>query len=510
MTTPDTAVDTARKTAKNKSTKGHREPTKLTVDGGAIAFVEESHALPLVSFVIALRSGAAHEPEGKGGVARLTARMLRRGADGLNAQAIEEAIDTLGAELATEVATSTMAIHGAVIRRNFEPFIDLVARLLSTPTFDADELGRLRRESLAELIEARDNDRALAQIAFRRALFAGHPYSRGSAGTLKSVPTVETEDVRAFFAKHYVKGNVVLGFSGDLSIDDAERASKKLLAALPDGAPLADPVQPPPAPAGRKLVFVDKPERTQTQILIGTLGTHADDEDHVPLSVANSIFGGTFTSRLMKEVRSKRGWSYGASARLSMDRQRQSFNMSTFPAATDAAACIALELDLLSKWTKDGITAKELSFTKRYLTRSYAFDVDTASKRLHQRLDIELLGLPEDYYSGYIAKVEAVTREQANEAITRRIDPANLVVIVVGTASEIKDAMEKAIPDLAATEVVPFDSRIARSSQRIARGKSISDVRCRAASRRLPRTSCRSGRRRIRGWRRSSARRRCW
>ena len=149
------------------------------------------------------------------------------------------------------------------------------------------------------------------------------------------------------------------------------------------GTPVPEPTLRP----GRHLVLVDKPERTQTQILIGCLGTHAHDEDHVALHVGNTIFGGTFTARLMNEVRSKRGWSYGAYSSLPYDRHRRGFSLWTFPKASDAAACITLELDLLAKWWKDGVTPKELAWAKRYLVRSHAFAIDTAGKRVGQMLD---------------------------------------------------------------------------------------------------------------------------
>src|SRR5690606_30281998 len=116
-----------------------------------------------------------------------------------------------------------------------------------------------------------------------------------------------------------------------------------------------------PSPrSGRNLVVVDKPERSQTQILIGGLGSSPHDPDHVPLLVANTVFGGTFTARLSEEVRSKRGWSYGAYSSLPYDRRRQAFSMWTFPASTDAAACVALELQLLESWVTEGITEAEL------------------------------------------------------------------------------------------------------------------------------------------------------
>ncbi|HVY45641.1 MAG TPA: insulinase family protein, partial [Minicystis sp.] len=149
--------------------------------------VEPSDALPIVSVVVAFRSGATHDPPGREGLARLTARMLRRGAEGLSANEIEETIDGLGGEFAADCSASASSVHFEVIRRNLEPFVDLVAKLLAKPAFDKAELERLEREAQAELVEARDSDRSLASRAFRRKLFEGHPYGRRIAGTIPSI-----------------------------------------------------------------------------------------------------------------------------------------------------------------------------------------------------------------------------------------------------------------------------------------------------------------------------------
>jgi zinc protease len=159
----------------------------------------------------------------------------------------------------------------------------------------------------------------------------------------------------------------------------------------------------------------------------------------------------------MREVRSKRGWSYGAYARLSVDKQRQAFSMWTFPAATDAPACIALELELLETFVTKGVTAKELSFVQKFLSRSYAFDIDTASKRLHQALDVDVLGLAADYYDGYLDHLAKVTVDQANAAVTARLSTDDLLVVVVGTASELEEKVRTSIPRLDEHKVVPFD-----------------------------------------------------
>ncbi|OJY29440.1 MAG: hypothetical protein BGO98_47145 [Myxococcales bacterium 68-20] len=432
--------------------------TRFDLDGGAVGFVESSSAVPLVSLVVSVRSGALADPEGKDGVCRFAARMLRRGADGMTAQEIEATIDRLGAELALDVGPSTVSLHGQVIRRNVEPFVELITRLLGKPAFADEEIARLRRETAAELVESRDSDRALANLAFRRALFAGHPYSRSAAGRPSTIAGIERDDVVAAYEKHFVRGDVVIGFAGAITEDEAKRHGDSLAAAVREGERVATRPPEPEKKEGRRLVFVDKPERTQTQTLIGSLGTWPHDDDHFPLVTATAVLGGTFTSRMMREIRSKRGWSYGTSARLSIERRRHAFTMSAAPGAADCAPCVELELALLEDFVGKGITKRELGFIKNYLVRSYAFEVDTAPKRLGQAVETELLELPADYHTRYVDHVRAVTLETANAAAATRLSAKDVVIIVVGTAADTLEAVQKKIPDLASTDVVPFDA----------------------------------------------------
>jgi zinc protease len=430
-------------------------PTRIDAGDGAVAYLVESHEIPLVDMSISFRTGSAFDPDAKLGLARIFARMLRRGAEGWTSDRIEETVDRYGSEIGVDASASTITVHAQVIRRNLEPFMQLLTAIVAKPTFPEDELARLQREAVAEIIEARDSDRSLAGAFFRKSLFGPHPYGRRS--TTKTIPAITRDDVVAFHAKHAVRGNVVLGISGDISEAEVRALILPLVAALPKGNAPADPTPEPNPIRGRKLLLVDKPARSQTQILVGGLGTKPEDADHFALHVANTVFGGTFTARLMNEVRSKRGWSYGAYSRLPIDRRREAFSLWTFPSATDAAACVALELELLEALVKDGITQQELEFAQGYLSESYAFDVDTAYKRVRQAVDEELYGLPGDYHTRYVEQVRAVTLAEANASLRSRIPIDDLVIVVVGTASQIQEPIQKAIPRLAAAAVVPFD-----------------------------------------------------
>jgi zinc protease len=438
--------------------RGPTAPLRFSLDGGVLALLEPAHAVPLVSIVIALRCGSDADPRGQSGLARIVMRMLRRGCAGMTAEQIDFRIDALGAEVAVDTSASSVAMHVQVIARNLDGLVDLLGAMLGSPTFHEGELERLKRETVAEIEDARDSDRIVAQKALQRTLFEGHAYGHNPGGTIDSVRAIGLDDVISFYRRFVVRANVVIGVAGDVTADRVPGVIAKLTAGLATGEPAPDAVSDPTMRPGRRLLVVDKPERTQTQILVATLGTSPHDEDHVPLYVANAVFGGTFTSRLMREVRSKRGWSYGASTRTSVDRHRQAWTLWTFPASGDAAPCMKLVLDLMEAWVEKGVTAREVAFIKRYLVRSHAFDIDTPQKRLHQALDVELLGLPADYFTGWLDRVRAVDADAASQAVARRIHPEDLQCVTVATAANILEAMRAAIPRLAETNVVPFDA----------------------------------------------------
>jgi zinc protease len=420
-------------------------------------FCETSRDLPVVSVVVSFKTGSVFDPPGREGLARTTARMLRRGAGSLDAEAIDERIDALGADIGADASPNATTLSFEVIRRNLDPVVDLTADILARPRFEPEELAKYLREAQAEIVESRDSDRTLASRALRRTLFAGHPYGRRVAGSLDALAITTSAEVAAFHRAHLTRANALVAVSGDASEDEAQAIAERLVAGLPEGAPTPDPTPDPQGVTGRKLVFVEKADRTQTQLVIGGLGSHAHDPDHVDLLVANHVFGGSFTSRLMQEVRAKRGWSYGASSRAGFDRRREAFTMWAAPAATDAAACLALELELLEAWVKDGITAEELVATQNNIRRSHAFEVDTARKRVHQKLEEALFELPVGHHARWLDGVAAVTVESANAAVRNRIRPENLVIGMVATWSEVGAAIEAAIPGLSHKQIDPYD-----------------------------------------------------
>ncbi|HEX4353745.1 MAG TPA: pitrilysin family protein [Polyangiales bacterium] len=428
---------------------------RLVTEDGSLLLVEEDHALPLVHVGVILRTGSVHDPRGLEGLTRMTARMLRMGTRSMTPQQVEEKIDSLGAQLSVGCAPSYVQLGGVVVAHNLEAFVRLISELITAPAFRARDLSRAKREGVAELISACDDDRSLAARNFRSFTLGKHPYARSVVGSTGSVRAITRERVLDHYRKHFVSENVIISMAGAVEGAHAAALVERYLR-LPKGRAPKDHVPPPKLDKGRRVLIVDKPQRTQTQIIIGTLGTHTDDPDHNALLVANVVFGGLFTARLTHEVRSVRGLSYGASSSLNHDRERELWSMWTFPAAKDARQCIDLQLRLYDEWIVQGVKPAELTRAKNFLIKSHAFEIDTAQKRLDQRVERELFGLPADYHDGFVDHVRKVTRTAANEALVRRLSRRDQSIVLVATAKELKPELAS-LPHVRDIKVVPFD-----------------------------------------------------
>jgi zinc protease len=422
-----------------------------------IRFLHEAAPdLGFVDVVVAFDIGAEADPPGKEGLAQLTMRLMRCGTAGRTRTQIDADIERLGAHLELGAGLHRVSLRARVIRESLEPLIDLLLGLVLEPAMREEDFAQARRLLLAEAVSRRDDDQELAGRAFRRLLFTGGTLGRPSSGTVASLGNVTRDDCVQLHRSLCAQDTLVLGVAGDISEADARRLLLEPLAKLPARATLARPQGVPTPPRGRRVILVDKPERTQAQIYVGHLGPKPGREHHDALLVSSVAFGGTFSARLMQEVRVKRGWSYGAYSRLTRSRTDDGWYLWTFPATKDVGPCLTLELDLLRALARDGITQEELDFAKGYLVGSSVFLVDTPADRVERQIEVQTLGFPADYYSALRRRVEAVTLDRARAATGACVHPDDLVVALLCTVSQTEAAVRQALGD-AAIETLAFD-----------------------------------------------------
>ncbi len=413
--------------------------------------------LPYIAFALDLYRGSEADPPDKEGTAHLCGQMLLRGTARHTRRELAEALDSIGSRLDVRVHKGTLSLYGDCAAEHLEDFLQILAEVLWRPSFPEDELEKLRRQTLSEIEAIKEYDASLARHGFSRLVYEDHPWARPTGGTEESVGRITVEDIRAFYAEACSARAMLLGASGAIT---AHELASRIAAIFPSPMPahaVSEPEQPPVrGPRGLRVVLMDKPERSQTQVLLGHTTLKANHPDVTALSLANTAFGGTFTARMMQEVRVKRGWSYGAYSRLSVGRELSTFHVSFYPKTEDTVPALRLVLEMLAELCAEGITPEELTFAKSYSTNAFPFSLETHPKRLHMLMAARYLRRPARWIVDRNARIAAVDLEATRAALGAHLDPKNLVVSITCTASELLDEL-RTVPGITEILVQPYD-----------------------------------------------------
>jgi zinc protease len=419
--------------------------TALAGPRGARLHVEPSGDAPLVWIDIALGGGASLDPIGVEGLHRHAALLARRGAGARDRTAFDDVLDGKGAALEMSVGRDSVVLSGLALTRHVDTLVELAADVLAAPRFDVAEHERLLRETPQVLDEVRDDDSALATRWFDYRCAPGHPYGRTALGTESSLAKITREDALALWRAEAVTDNLVLGIAGDVDLERAHQLAARLTERLPaTGAPARPPLVHADAPHGRRLVVVDKAERTQAQLRFGHLGPRWGDPDTAALLVVEAAFGGMFSSRLMQEIRVKRGWSYGAGCALRRSRGPHWIEMWMATAIDVAGPATALTIELYADLAAKGITADELDFARSYLVGAMPFHLATARQRMQLAVRDETFGLPVGFTAGLPGQLGTLSVDEVAAACRRHLRPDDLVTVAVTTADVAADALAAA------------------------------------------------------------------
>lgn len=392
----------------------------------------ENHTLEYVALSITFQIGAAQDPAGKEGLAHLAANMLLRGTRTHSREELADELDFVGTSIGVSVGRETTQIFVDCSTRNLPQLLSLLENVITTPTFPEEELEKLKRQTIAELSELRDSDGGASRLFFSELLFEGHPYAHPTRGYEATVAEITRDEVKAFYRDYFTRANVLLGIAGDVTEGTVPQMRSQLLSKLPAGEPRPATPDVPSFDPGLRILLVTRPDRSQAQVAIGQTGLRGDSPDLFPATVAITGFGGTFTSVLVREIREKRGWSYGVGAALVPGRYTGLFQVRYAPATQDVVPAIKLTGELLDDLAANGLPEEHIEFAKSYMSSQYPFLLDTPHKRLAMALDVVLSNKPKDYVENYVKSVEAVTVDGAKVAINGLLRPTDLAVVVVG------------------------------------------------------------------------------
>ena len=415
--------------------------TRATLDNGLRVLVAENHNAPLVSMRALVRSGADHDNAELAGLASLTAELLDEGAGTRDAIRLAEDIGLLGGSLGTGADWDASYISVDVLSRNTEAIVDIFADVTSRATLPEDGLERVRAERLTEILQQRDEPAAIAGKRFANLLYGSGTYGNATSGNPESVARITRDDVQRFYAGHYIPNNSSVVVTGDVTVKDALALVERSLGTWERRNEPPRPTVTPQAIESSRVYIIDRPQAVQSEIRVGHIGVPRSSEDYFPLTVMNALLGGVFNSRINLNLREKHGYTYGARSAFAFRRQAGPFVVAAPVRNEVTRESVSEVLSELRRIRTGDVEARELDDTKNYLMGVFPATVQTASDVAGRLLDMELYGLPEDYFDRYRENIAAVGNDDIERVANKYINPERLLIVIVGNASQIREPL---------------------------------------------------------------------
>jgi predicted Zn-dependent peptidase len=415
------------------------EPRVVELDNGAMFIVHEKRDVPLVGVSAVIRGGAVTDPQNMSGLASLLAGMLEKGAGERDAAAFAEAIDAAGASMSADAGLESITISGEFLARDVGLAIELLTDMLRAPTFAPDEFTKLRDRRVDLLRAAKDNNlTGLLPLYGAAWLFGDHPYGTAVDGDETSLASIRHRDLLGFYEDFVGADRLIVSIVGDI---DAPAVIGALTEAFADWRPAAQPlpeITPADPQAGRRVLLVDKPGATQTYFWIGNVGVARDFEQRAELDIANTLFGGRFTSLLVDELRTKAGLTYSARSELSRPTRPGSFAIVSFTKTDTTIVAMDLAIKLLKRMRAEGFSEDLITSGKNYILGQFAPRLETSSQLAGQFASLQAAGLDASYINRYGEAVAGAAGEDI-QAVIRRVYPKadDLVIAIIGDAELI-------------------------------------------------------------------------
>jgi len=418
---------------------------RVELDNGTVLLLNEQHDVPLIAVSAVIRGGAVSDPKEQNGLAGLFAALLEKGAGDRDAALFAEAVDSVGGNLTASAGLENITITGDFLARDSGLMVELLADMLLRPALDADELAKLRERAINFIRVGKDtNLNALLPIYGHAFLFGEHPYGNPVGGSETTLGNITHADVVDYYEQQVGADRLIIAVAGDFA---ADAMAEKLTAAFADWRAAVAPLpefEAPQAQTGRRILLVDKPGATQTYFWIGNVGVDIGFAQRAELDIANTLFGGRFTSLLMEELRTKAGLTYGASSLLVRPSKAGSVALNSYTKTESTVAAIDLALSLLQKIHLEGFPDDLITSGKNYILGQYAPGFETAEQLAGQFAELEALGLDESFVNDYGDAVAAADGETIRSVIGD-VYPTldNLVFVIIGDAELIRGDIAK-------------------------------------------------------------------
>lgn len=415
---------------------------RVTSPGGIEAWLVESHDNPLIAMRFAFRGGAAQDPLDQDGLAYFVSGMMDEGAGDLDSVRFQQRSQSLAMRMDFDASRDVMLGNVQMLTANMDESFDLLRLALTSPRFDADAVARVRAQIVAGLKFDENDPESVASLAWDRLAFRNHPYGRPIKGTMASIAALTPDDLKDYVRRVFARDKLYVAVVGDIDAETLGRKLDEVFGGLPQQSSLAPVIEALPAIGPtREIIEMDVP---QSYAQFGHGAFARKDKDFMAAYLLNYIIGGGgFSSRLMEEVREKRGLAYSVHSNLFPYQHGAVFIGSV---ATQNEA-VGQSLDVieseLKRIAEEGPSAEELANAQSYLTGSYALRFESSSGIANQLLWIQIEDLGVDYIDTRNDLIEAVALDDIKRVAKRLIDADRLITTIVGKPV---DAERKAVP----------------------------------------------------------------
>jgi zinc protease len=409
---------------------------RVRLDNGLTVMGLEYHKLPLAHITIMIKRGSERDPEGKEGLADLTAEMLTLGTERRDSQQLALEMEQLGAQYSASSGWDASFVEIFGLSQDFSALMDLVSDMLLQPTFPQEEMLQTQQRRISRLIQQRDQAEVIANEIIVQRLLEHTPYAHPTYGTIASLEGMAGEDPRSFYHRHYSPQDTVLLVIGDLMFKEIRKGAEALLGNWKAERKAEEQLPSPTRPIGRKIVAVNRPDLTQSQIRVGLLGIQRKDERYIPFKVMNYIFGGGgFSSRLMQRIRAEKGYTYGISSSFQAVHITGPFIISTFTPTATTVPVIEEIVTVMKEFITKGAHPQELEEAKNFFKGSFPLQLETPGQMAGEILKLERYDIPFDYLSSYSEAIGNITLAEIN-SLASYLLPKDFFLVVVGRTED--------------------------------------------------------------------------
>lgn len=414
---------------------------RAVLQNGIVLYILENHELPLINISALVKTGTMHDPEGKEGVAELTAYLMRTGGtQKLSSAEMDRQFDLIAASAAITMSMESAQVSFSAMKTYLDQGLELLAQLLMYPVFEEEKSELARQLKIEEIRRIQDDPQKFAFREFNRLLY--HQDPRGRFPSLKSINNIKRDDLFRFHGSFFMPNNIMFAVSGDITKEQAVEKFNRYFGEWKSGkitAPFSAP-----APISNAGIYVLNKNIPQSTIVGGLTAARKNSPDFYPFTVLDFILGsGGFSSRIVSTVRGNEGLAYSAG---SFYRARPEYGFFGYYAFTKTSATMrALSLmdSVIVNILTEPVTKNELEWANNSIQNGFIFSFSTPEQIVRQQMNIEFENLPADFLTGYRDRIDQVTLDDLNKVTAKYFNHSKTVTLILGDSKNFDEPLEE-------------------------------------------------------------------